>query len=189
MHLSAILSGGNELRGGRSGVPHEVVDRDVWGKGQSINCPFVMREIGSPLCMEGHMGRSYSLLIVFIGKVIELTMSSMDAFKVVTLTSFINSLWLTDAIWHWEILVYASYGSGLMHDGTKPLSEPMLTDHQWGLVVFTVTFFRRVFGNECVIYSSYSLRIRPTKLSTLSSILMDCKHDLQNHLLDQRYFC
>ena len=30
-----------------------------------------------------------------------------------------------------EIWVNIGSGNGLLHDGTKPLPEPMLTDHQW----------------------------------------------------------
>ena len=42
----------------------------------------------------------------------------------------LNSLWPSDAIW-WQIWVKLGSGNGLLPDGTKPLPEPMLTDHQW----------------------------------------------------------
>ena len=49
----------------------------------------------------------------------------------------INSLWPEDAIWRRRSRVNTGSGNGLLPDGTKPLPEPMLTNHQWGLVVFT----------------------------------------------------
>ena len=36
----------------------------------------------------------------------------------------------------WNLFIIGS-GDGLLPDGTKPLAEPMLTNYQWGLVVFT----------------------------------------------------
>ena len=42
----------------------------------------------------------------------------------------VNSLWPSDAIWR-QIWVNIGSGNGLFPDGTKPLPEPMLTDHQW----------------------------------------------------------
>ena len=35
-----------------------------------------------------------------------------------------------------EIWVNIASGNGLLPDGTKPLPEPMLTDHQWSPVAF-----------------------------------------------------
>ena len=35
-----------------------------------------------------------------------------------------------------EILVNNGSGNGLLPDGTKPLPDPMLTNHQWSLVTF-----------------------------------------------------
>ena len=45
----------------------------------------------------------------------------------------INSLWLSDTIWH-QISWWTLAHNGLLPDSNKPLPEPMLTDHQWGLV-------------------------------------------------------
>ena len=47
---------------------------------------------------------------------------------------------------HWglmatEIWVNIGSGNGLLPDGTKPLPEPMLTDHQWSSVTFIVGQF------------------------------------------------
>ena len=39
-----------------------------------------------------------------------------------------------DAIWQEKTRVNIDPGNGLMPDGSKPLSEPMLTSHQWGSV-------------------------------------------------------
>ena len=46
---------------------------------------------------------------------------------------FINSLWPIDTLW-WQ--KSGSTGNGLLPDGTKPLSEAMLTYHQQGPVIF-----------------------------------------------------
>ena len=49
-----------------------------------------------------------------------------------------NLLWPSDAIWchkAWSTLF-----------GTKPLSEPMLTNHRWGYLTFTWRQFRRRFS-------------------------------------------
>ena len=48
----------------------------------------------------------------------------------------LNSLRPSDAIWWQDIWVNIGSGNGLLPDGTKPLPEPMLTYHQWGLVAF-----------------------------------------------------
>ena len=37
-----------------------------------------------------------------------------------------------------EILINIGSGNGLLPDGTKPLPEPMLTDHQWTPVTFHI---------------------------------------------------
>ena len=37
-----------------------------------------------------------------------------------------------------EIWVNMGSGNGLLPDGTKPLPEPMWTDHQWSLVAFNI---------------------------------------------------
>ena len=42
----------------------------------------------------------------------------------------INSFWSSDTIWWQEIWVIIGSGNGLLPDSTKPLPEPMLTDHQ-----------------------------------------------------------
>ena len=56
-----------------------------------------------------------------------------------------------DAICHRTChLVNIGSGNGLLPDGTKPLPEPMLTNHQWGLVAFT----RGQFCRKCPNYLS-----------------------------------
>ena len=52
--------------------------------------------------------------------------------------NFVNSLWLSDTIMVTEIWVNIGSGNGLLPDGTKPLNEPMLTDHQWSLVTIYI---------------------------------------------------
>ena len=49
-----------------------------------------------------------------------------------------------------EIWVNIGSGNGLLPDGTKPLPEPMLTDHQWS----PVTFILRQFHKRCLNHQS-----------------------------------
>ena len=56
----------------------------------------------------------------------------------------VNSLWPSDAIWRQEIWVSIGSGNGLFPDGTKPLPEPMLTDHQWSPVTFIWGQFQEI---------------------------------------------
>ena len=54
------------------------------------------------------------------------------------------------ASWIW---VNISSGNGLLPDGTKPLPDPMLTYHQWGLT----TFLWGQFHNRCLHHQSLKL--------------------------------
>ena len=49
-----------------------------------------------------------------------------------------------------EIWVNIGSGNGLLPDGTKPLPEPMLTDHQWG----PETFILGQFHKRCLNHQS-----------------------------------
>ena len=49
-----------------------------------------------------------------------------------------------------EIWVNIGSGNGLLPDGTKPLPEPMLTDHQWS----PVTFILGQFHKRCLTHQS-----------------------------------
>ena len=49
-----------------------------------------------------------------------------------------------------EIWVNIGSGNGLLPDGTKPLPEPMLTDHQWS----PVTFILGKFHKRCLNHQS-----------------------------------
>ena len=49
-----------------------------------------------------------------------------------------------------EIWVNIGSGNGLLPDGTKPLPEPMLTDHQWS----PVTFISGQFHKRCLNHQS-----------------------------------
>ena len=51
----------------------------------------------------------------------------------------------SDAIW--SILVQV-IGNCLLPDGTQPLSEPMLTNHQWGLLAFTSGQFHQKISQD-----------------------------------------
>ena len=53
-----------------------------------------------------------------------------------------NSLGPSDTIWR-QIWVNIGSGNGLLPDGTKPLPEPMLTDHQWSQLTFILGQFHK----------------------------------------------
>ena len=55
----------------------------------------------------------------------------------------IIALWPGDAICFIVELVNIGSDNGLLPDGTKPLPEPIMTNHQWGLVAFTWGQFHR----------------------------------------------
>ena len=61
----------------------------------------------------------------------------------------VNSLWPSDAIWR-QIWINIGSGNGLVPDGTKPLPEPMLTDHQWS----PVTYISGQFHKRCLNHQS-----------------------------------
>ena len=47
-----------------------------------------------------------------------------------------------------KIWVNIDSGNGLLPDGTKPLPEPMLTDHQWSSVAFILVQFHKTCLNH-----------------------------------------
>ena len=53
------------------------------------------------------------------------------------------------------ILVSIGSGNGLLPDGTKPIPEPMLINHQWGHVAFTWSSQGSFAGNAKNIYPWY----------------------------------
>ena len=57
-----------------------------------------------------------------------------------------NSLWPSDPIW-WQIWVNTGSSNGLLPNSTKPLPEPMLTNHQWGLVTFTLQQLHKKYAS------------------------------------------
>ena len=61
----------------------------------------------------------------------------------------VNSLWPCDTIWR-QICVNIGSGNGLLPDGTKPLPEPMLTDHHWS----PVTFISGQYHQRCLNHQS-----------------------------------
>ena len=62
-----------------------------------------------------------------------------------------------------EIWVNIGPGNGLLPDGTKPLPEPVLTDHQWGFM----TFIWGQFLWKRSIYISLKISLKITKLRLL----------------------
>ena len=69
-----------------------------------------------------------------------------------TRLQWVNSLWPSDTIWR-EIWVNIGSGNVLLPDGTKPLPEPKLTDHQWS----PVTFILGQFHKSCLNHQSLNL--------------------------------
>ena len=62
-------------------------------------------------------------------------------------------IWLIVAYWRHmvtEIWVNIGSGNGLLPDGTKPLPEPILTDHQWS----PVTFILGQYHKRCLNHQS-----------------------------------
>ena len=64
-----------------------------------------------------------------------------------------------------EIWVNIGSGNGLLPDGTKPLPEPMLTDHQWSPVIFILGQFQ-----EMTQPSITKIRLKITYLKFHSNI-------------------
>ena len=62
-------------------------------------------------------------------------------------TKYVNSLWPGECWRHMlsEILVDIGSGNGLVPDSTKPFPELMLTNSQWGLVLFTSGQFQDIY--------------------------------------------
>ena len=58
-----------------------------------------------------------------------------------------------------EIWVNIGSGNGLLPDGTKPLPEPMLTDHQLSPVTFLLGQFHKRFLNQQSLKSIWKLQI------------------------------
>ena len=58
-----------------------------------------------------------------------------------------------------EIWVNIGSGNGLLPDGTKPLPEPMLTDHQWSPVKFISGQFHKRCLNHQSLKSVWKLHI------------------------------
>ena len=65
-----------------------------------------------------------------------------------------------------QIRVNIRSGNGLLPDGTKPLPESMLTDHQWGLMEFdggsfTETFPDITYNKVSENYTSENIAVSP----------------------------
>ena len=58
-----------------------------------------------------------------------------------------------------EICVNIGSGNGLLPDGTKPLPEPMLTDHQWSPVTFILGQFHKRCLNHRSLKSVWKLHV------------------------------
>ena len=63
------------------------------------------------------------------------------------------------------ILVNIGSGNGLLPDGTKPLPEPLLTDHQWS----PVTFILGQFHKRCLNCQWQKIRLKITYLKFYSN--------------------
>ena len=76
----------------------------------------------------------------------------MSGNRVFTGTAGFNALRPSDTIWR-QIWVNIGSGNGLMPDSTKPLPEPMLTDHQWS----PLTFILGQFNKGCLNHQSLTV--------------------------------
>ena len=63
-----------------------------------------------------------------------------------------------------EIWVNIGSGNGLLPDGTKPLPEPMLTDHQWSPGTFILGWFHK----RCLNHQSLKVCLKITCLKFYS---------------------
>ena len=71
----------------------------------------------------------FSLICTWINGWINNHEAGYDVTVMISATVWFNALWPSDMIW-----VNIGADNGLVHNGTVSLPEPMLTDHQWGLV-------------------------------------------------------
>ena len=71
----------------------------------------------------------------------------------------LNSLWPSYALWHHWTWVNIGPGYSLLPEGTKPLPEPMLTIHKWGLVKFTWVQFWQGLIEESIPKMSLKITI------------------------------
>ena len=82
------------------------------------------------------------------------------------ITSKINSSWPSDAMIRRQIWVNIGEGNSLLSAGTKPLPEPVLTNHQWSLW----GQFHRKYSRE--------LFLTRNTISTLQPHLRELRHIL-----------
>ena len=59
-----------------------------------------------------------------------------------------------------EVWVNIGSGNGLLSDGTKPLLEPMLTDHRWNPVTFILGQFHKRCLNHRALKSIWKLHLK-----------------------------
>ena len=78
----------------------------------------------------------------------------------ITRPQWVNSLWPSDTICHQGTSVYFDPSNGLLPDSTKPLPEPTLTNHHWGLVSFTWGQFCRKRWNYLSLIWDWKLPIK-----------------------------
>ena len=71
----------------------------------------------------------------------------------------LNSLWPSDAIWRQRSGSTLAQVMACCPDGTKPLPEPMLTDHQWSPVTFILGQFHKRSLNNQSLKSVWKLHV------------------------------
>ena len=66
------------------------------------------------------------------------------------------------ALYHMALKIFVNIGSGndLVHDGTKPLPELMLTYHQWGPMAFI--YMTRILQKKHYTDTSHLLPVSPS---------------------------
>ena len=93
----------------------------------------------SPLLYEGN-----HITVLLIYKLIHHVCCDIHWQQSIVKGFLINSLWPSDAIWQQGSgSILARVMNGLLPDDTKPVSEPMLTDHQWSPVKFMIGQFHK----------------------------------------------
>ena len=93
---------------------------------------------------------------------------------------------------HWGVVTPENWvnigsGNGLLPDGTKPLPEPMLTDHQWSPVTFILGQFHKRCLNHQSLKSVWKLRLKfnsnlPGANELIEERIQSCKGEVFNSL-------
>ena len=103
--------------------PQWVKELQIWSGGYSL---FTHKGTFKQVCVSFLRHKKY------ISKCLldKQTMLTWCGMQYSAMFSFFNSLWPSNNTWQHGIWVNIGSGNGLLPDGTKPLPEPMSTEHQ-----------------------------------------------------------